>query len=345
VEDGVTPNSLVQSIKTLMTQDTPLTTLLLRHSDKLVREAAHIPLHSVAQLLLTAAQASRPNTYDHAVQAMALNGALMIEHGGSVHDLRLAMLCGLLHDLGEMYIAPQYSEADTDLTLDFQSYKHLVVHPHIGYLLITQLTNYPPIVARAVAEHHEHLDGSGYPHALQRGQISPQGTLLAVTEHMLNVLRSPHPHLARASVALRVVPGEFDLQWVGLISKAVQTQHALPSQLSDDQIRASLAKLDQAMLTAQDHASALLTIAESPALKDALGLAQHLLTRLRLGWNASGLWSQQAVDYRDAAELEAIENELQFRLRSIQRSIMLRAGNLPASDMHRLRLLCENLIE
>lgn len=345
VEDGVTPHSLVQSIKSLMLHDTPLTTLLLRHSEKLVREAAHIPLHSVAQLLLTAAQESRPATYEHAVQAMALNGALMIEHGGSVHDLRLAMLCGLLHDLGEMYIAPQFNEADTDLTLDFQSYKHLVVHPHIGYLLITQLTNYPPVVARAVAEHHEHLDGSGYPHALQRGQISPQGMLLAVTEHALNVLRSHQPHLARASVALRVVPGEFDLQWVGLISKAAQTQQALPSELSDEQIRLNLAKLDQAMLTAQDHASALLTIAESPALKDALGLAQHLMSRLRLGWNASGLWSKEAVDHQDGGELEAIENELQFRLRSIQRAIMLRAGNLPDSDMHRLRLLCENLID
>jgi len=166
-----------------------------------------------------------------------------------------------------------------------------------------------------------------------------------VTEHALNVLRGQQPHLARASVALRVVPGEFDLQWVGLISKAAQTQQALPCQLSDEQIRLNLAKLDQAMLTAQDHASALLTIAESPALKDALGLAQHLMSRLRLGWNASGLWSKEAVDHQDAGELEAIENELQFRLRSIQRAIMLRAGNLPDSDMHRLRLLCENLID
>lgn len=345
VEDGVTPHSLVSSLKQLLTVDTPLTTLLLRHSEKLVREASHIPLHSVAQLLLTAAQVSRPETYEHAVQAMALNGALMLEHGGSVHDLRLAMLCGLLHDLGEMYIAPQFNEADADRALDFQSYLQLVVHPHIGYLLITQLTNYPPIVARAVAEHHERLDGSGYPHALQRGQISPQGMLLSATEHALNVLRGQQPHLARASVALRVVPGEFDLQWVGLISKAAQTQEALPCALSDEQIRLNLAKLDQAMLTAQDHASALLTIAESPALKEALTLAQHLLSRLRLGWNSSGLWSKEAVDQHDAGELEAIEHELQFRLRAIQRAVMLRAGNLQPNDMHRLRLLCENLVD
>lgn len=345
VEDGVTPHSLVQSLKQVLTQDTPLTTLLLRHSEKLVREAMQIPLHSVAQLLLTAAQVSRPETFEHAVQAMALNGALMLEHGGGTHDLRLAMLCGLLHDLGEMYIAPEFSEADADRTLDFHNYQQLVVHPHVGYLLITQLTNYPPVVARAVAEHHERLDGSGYPHGLQRGQISPQGMLLAVTEAALNVLRSDEPHLARASVALRVVPGEFDLQWVGLISKAVRTQEPLHNKLDIDGIQKRLDQLDQSMLTAQDHASALMTIAESPALKESLTLAQHLLGRLRVGWNASGLWSREVVASQDAAELEAIEDELLFRLRAIQRAVLLRAGDLPPSDMHRLRLLCENLVE
>ena len=342
-EDGVTPHSLALSLKTLLAQDTPLTQLLQPHADKLAHEATHIPLHSVAQLLLTAAQASRPDTYDHAVQAMALNGALMIEHGGSLHDVRLAMLCGLLHDLGEMYIAPQFNEADADRALDFQSYLQLVVHPHIGYLLITQLTNYPPIVARAVAEHHEHLDGSGYPHNLQHGQISPQGRLLAVTEHALNALRGDPAHLVRTSVALRVVPGEFDLRWVGLITNTERTQKALESTVSDEAISAKLHQLDQAMLTAEDHASALMTTAESPALKDALSLAQHLLSRLRLGWNTSGLWSEEAIAHQDAAELEAIAQELQFRLRSIQRAVMLRAGKLQPDDLHRLRLLCENL--
>ena len=43
-----------------------------------------------------------------------------------------AMLGGLLHDLGEMYIDPRYGEADADRSLDFVSYQQLVVHPHVG---------------------------------------------------------------------------------------------------------------------------------------------------------------------------------------------------------------------
>jgi hypothetical protein len=59
---------------------------------KLVQEAAHLPLHSVAQLLLTAGQASRPESFEHALQAMALAGALMLSHGCTAMELRMAML-------------------------------------------------------------------------------------------------------------------------------------------------------------------------------------------------------------------------------------------------------------
>lgn len=342
-EDGVSAYSLVQSLQALLERDTPLAPLLRPHATKLLREAPHLPLHSVAQLLLTAGQASRPETFDHALQAMALNGALTIAHGGSTQDLRLAMLCGLLHDLGEMYIAPEHGEADADRALSFSSYQHLVVHPHVGKLLLQQLTDYPAVMARAVAEHHERLDGSGYPHCLQREQLSPQGRQLAVTEAVLAVLRGECPLLARASVALRVVPGEFDLGWVGAVSYASRQEPPLRPNLSRDQIQVRLSLLDAALQTAHVGIAALASTAQSQALRDALGLAQQLLARLRKGWNASGLWSQDEVAVQDAAEVEAVEQELLFRLRGIHSATLLRAGKLPAGDLQSLQLLGEQL--
>jgi len=84
-EDGVNSQSLVQALQAELHADEPLSLLLLRHADKLLREAMQIPIHPVAQLLLTAGQAPRMESFRHAIQAMALNGALMLEHGGSVH--------------------------------------------------------------------------------------------------------------------------------------------------------------------------------------------------------------------------------------------------------------------
>jgi hypothetical protein len=297
----------------------------------------------VAQLLLTAAQASRPAAFEHAIQAMVLAGALMLGHGCTTPELRMAMLGGLLHDLGEIYIDPRYGEADADRSLDFVSYQQLVVHPHVGQLLLTQLTNYPASLARAVGEHHERGDGSGYPHALRKDAISPLGRLLAVTEAALGVLRGEHPQLARVSVALRVVPGEFDLSWLGRIEEAAGTRPQLRGQLDLAQVQARLARLDAALQQAQQTTLALQPLVETPRMKDALVVSQHLLGRLRAGWYASGLWSSEAVAEHDAAEVEAVEDELFFRLRCIARAAQLRAGELPPGDAAKLGQLCDAL--
>ena len=342
-EDGVTSLTLVEATQALVNGDSALAPLLRPHASRLVREAAHLPLHPVVRLLLTAAQSARPQSYAHALSAMVLNGALMAGHGGDTPQIRLAMLCGLLHDIGEMYIDPLHGELEADRELDFTSYQQLVVHPHVGQLLLTQLTNYPGTVSRAVAEHHERLDGSGYPHARHGDSLSPQGRLLAVTEGVLGALRSSHDHLLHASVALRAVPGEFDLHWVGQISRAAGAQAPRQAVMEAGDIQARLEALSEVLGKAESRVSQAAGQATLPALQSALGLSKFLLTRLRAGWNESGLWNPQALVSADAAEVEALEDELYFRLRGVQRATLLLAGTLPAHEAAALAELCDSL--
>ena len=342
-EDGVTPVKLAQALADLVRRDSPLAPLLRPHAERLAREVQHVPLHPVAQLLLSAAQTARPETFDHAVAAMALNGALMLGAHGDTPELRVAMICGLLHDLGEMYIHPHHGEADADRDLDFTSYQQLVVHPHVGHLLVRQLTNYPGSVARAVAEHHERLDGSGYPHAVTGRELSHLGRLLAVTEAALNAMRSPYDHLLHASVALRAVPGEFDLDWVGQVSRAANRQLPLQPVMETADIQARLGALQGVLGAAERRLAEAVAEPAPPSMKSALALAQYLLQRLRAGWNESGLWNPRALVSADAAEVEALEDELYFRLRGIQRAALLHAGELPTADAERLAALCDSL--
>ncbi len=342
-QDGVTGISLLESLNELLQGDTPLAPILRQHGARLTREAAYLPLHPVAQLLLTAAETSRPQAYDHAVAGMALNGALMAGSGGDVASIRLAMLCGLLHDIGEMYIAPQYGEADADRDLDVVSYRQLVVHPHVGALLVSQLTNYPASLARAVLEHHERLDGSGYPHALQADRFSPLGRLLAVTEATLNATRSPLDTLLRASVALRAVPGEFDLAWIGRVSQAACAQAPQKSVMEPADIQSRLVALGDLLTAAEANVAVVTGRSRLLAMKKALELAQFLIGRLRAGWNESGLWNPNAMAAADAAEVEALEDELYFRLRGVQRATLLAAGELPAEEAAVLAAVCDSL--
>jgi len=198
-------------------------------------------------------------------------------------------------------------------------------------------------VSRAVAEHHERLDGSGYPHARHGDSLSPQGRLLAVTEGVLGALRSSHDHLLHASVALRAVPGEFDLHWVGQISRAAGAQAPRQAVMEAGDIQARLEALSEVLGKAESRVSQAAGQATLPALQSALGLSKFLLTRLRAGWNESGLWNPQALVSADAAEVEALEDELYFRLRGVQRATLLLAGTLPAQEAAALAELCDSL--
>lgn len=341
-EDGVSPATLSDAARALVAKMPPLAILVGESREYLLGLVSQLTLHPVAQLLLTAAQTARPERFEHAVAAMVLNGALMASDAGDDKAVRMAMLCGLLHDLGEMYIGPDHGEAEADRDLDFESYQQLVVHPHVGYLLVSQLTNYPPEVARAIAEHHEKLDGSGYPNALQAADISRWGRMLAVTEAALQALRSPYSHLLHASVALRAVPGEFDLHWVGKITAAASAQPPQAAVLERKEVEQRLAALDAVLNDAEEGVRVKAASADLPAHQGALTLAASLLQRLRTGWNESGLWNPESLATADAAEVEALEDELYFRLRGIKRAVLLRGGHLPEPYAGQLLELCDS---
>ena len=199
------------------------------HALLLEKHLQQLPLHSVAQLLLTTALATRPDTLPHAVTAMALAGAMACGRNALV-DTRLAMLGGLLHDLGEVYIQPQYLDGAT--ALDLVGHKHLVVHPRVAQMMLGSITDYPETLCRAIGEHHERLDGSGYPARLAGPECSELGRLLAVVEVTVGILRGGRSPLTRASFALRVVPGEFDPQWASFVCNLARAaEEAVPDDM------------------------------------------------------------------------------------------------------------------
>ena len=108
-------------------------------------------------------------------------------------------------------------------------------------------------------------------------------------------------------------------------------------------IRARREALGEVLQSAEDNIALLVVGDRSPAMAKALELASFLVARLRIGWNESGLWHPQAATGLDAAEVEAMEDELYFRLRGVQRAVMMKAGELPADEAGALAALCDSL--
>ncbi len=343
-EDGVTPTSLKQALARLIDTEGVLSPLLRPHAAALMHGVAGIRLHSVVQLLISAVETARPAAFAHALDAMAVAGALMHANGGDERLIGQAMTAGLLHDVGEMYISPEYGEADANTTLDVDAYRQLVVHPHVGQLLLGQLTDYPRDIVRAVAEHHERLDGSGYPHLLTGERMSALGKLLSATEEALAALRLPDATLHHASVALRVVPGEFDDHLAGPLAAAARAVPPLLARRSGEDLLHALAQLDFALQGAMNRLALMLPEQPSASLARSADLCGHLLHKLRQGWNESGLWGPGAIGIDQVAEAEAVLDALAHRLALIERVVRLSAGELSGPEQDSLDGFCAALV-
>ncbi|HEX3140927.1 MAG TPA: HD domain-containing phosphohydrolase [Rhizobacter sp.] len=352
-EGGVTLFTLMHDMQEFIESETnPLAAALRPWASVLVAQLKQIPLHSVPQLLLTTAAATRQAALSHAVAGMALAGAMMASREASHHDVRLAMLGGLLHDIGEVYINPLY--LDYTQALDIVGHKHLVVHPRVAQMLLGTLTDYPAALCQAVAEHHERLDRSGYPARLGGEAISTIGRVLAVVEVTLGSLCALNAPLTRASFALRVVPGEFDPVWASFVCDAAQeADEAFEGQSRPvaPALAAQLADIDHQLAEARQLALDLSEQRRVSTITDVVTNALQRLDRLRLAWNALGLWglgdgkAAGELPASERLELELAESELRQRMRAFHRECLLLSEGLTEAEKFRLSPLWRGLTD
>jgi hypothetical protein len=350
-DSGVTLFTLMHDLQELLESKHPLAPALRVHGKDLVAQLKQMPLHSVAQLLLTTAAASRPEALSHAVAGMALAGAMMAKRQASAVEVRTAMLGGLLHDIGEVYINPLY--LDYAQALDLTGHKHLVVHPRVAQMLLAGLTDYPAALGQGIAEHHERLDRSGYPARLEGAAVSTLGRVLSVVELTLGSLCASHAPLTRASFALRVVPGEFDPVWAAFICDAAHEAHedfAGGDQPEAANLAAQLAEIDEQLASAQRLAQDLNEQRRTSKITEVVADALRRLERLRVSWNALGLWGAGAtvsdhIAPAERLELVLAESELRQRLRAFHRECLLLSEGLTEAEKFRLSPLWHGLFD
>ncbi len=117
-----------------------------------------------------------------------------------VHGIRLA---GIVHDLGKIRVPAEILSKPTVLTdIEFNLIK---IHPQLGYDILKEI-EFPWPIAQAVLQHHERLDGSGYPQGLKAEQILPEAKILAVAD-VVEAMSSHRPY--RASLGLEAALDEI----------------------------------------------------------------------------------------------------------------------------------------
>jgi HD-GYP domain-containing protein (c-di-GMP phosphodiesterase class II) len=93
--------------------------------------------------------------------------------GWSKNDIHGIYLAALIHDLGKIQIPAEILIRPGKLS-DLQ-FKIIQTHPGAGFEILKEID--PPwLIKEMVYQHHEQLDGSGYPNGLKGAQITPRRT-------------------------------------------------------------------------------------------------------------------------------------------------------------------------
>jgi HD-GYP domain-containing protein (c-di-GMP phosphodiesterase class II) len=132
-------------------------------------------------------------TYMHSVAVCAMMIALGRQLGLNESDIRAAGIAGLLHDIGKALLPMAVLNKPGKLTpAEFDIVK---THPELGLQLMGEAGKSNPMALEVCLQHHEKVDGSGYPRGLKGAEISLYAKMGAVCD-VYDAITSNRPYKA-----------------------------------------------------------------------------------------------------------------------------------------------------
>ena len=152
-------------------------------------------------------------TYTHAVNVAVYSAVLSRYCGWSMEQLKQITLAGLLHDIGKVDIPRSILLKPGKL----QPEEWEIMKQHVEYSVnrVSTLDKVNDKILLAVSQHHERLNGSGYPQGLSGEQIHPWARILAIADIYDAVTtnrvyrKAVLPHIG--AEILMSIPEELDL--------------------------------------------------------------------------------------------------------------------------------------
>ena len=136
-------------------------------------------LESTISVITLMAEIRDPYTAGHQQRVAALSCAIARRMGLPRDTVRTIELAGILHDIGKIRVP--IAVINRPGTLLETERELLKVHPKIGYDLLKTIP-FPMPVADIVYQHHERMDGSGYPQGLKGEEIMLEARIVAVAD-------------------------------------------------------------------------------------------------------------------------------------------------------------------
>jgi len=147
-------------------------------------------LEETVTSLASTAEKRDPYTAGHQQRVDRLACAIAKELDLSKDQIEGLHIAALLHDIGKITLPSEYLAKPTELSKEERAI--IRCHTDVGYEILKPI-HFPWPVAEIVYQHHEHLDGSGYPRGLTDEDILLEAKILAVAD-VVEAMSSHRPY-------------------------------------------------------------------------------------------------------------------------------------------------------
>jgi PAS domain S-box-containing protein/putative nucleotidyltransferase with HDIG domain len=167
-----------------------------------LRRTVEGAVHAMSQVVET----RDPYTAGHERRVSELGAAIATEMGMTGEELDGLRLAGLIHDIGKIAVPAEILAKPGRLSaVEFDLIKQ---HAQAGYDILQSIEFRRPVALMA-RQHHERLDGSGYPQGLTGEDILPEARILAVAD-VVEAMSSHRPY--RAALGMEAALAEIRAQ-------------------------------------------------------------------------------------------------------------------------------------
>jgi len=163
-----------------------------RNENELKRtlETLRKAMNGTIQAMSLAVESRDPYTAGHQRRVSDLARAIAQEMGLSQDQVDAIRMSGLIHDLGKISIPAEILTNPSHLT--GKAFEIIKDHPQVGYDILSEI-EFPWPVAQIVLQHHERMDGSGYPNGLSGDEVIIEARVLAVAD-VVEAMASHRPY-------------------------------------------------------------------------------------------------------------------------------------------------------
>lgn len=180
---SVVPTSVQERVAQAIAR-VPLYERMVADSDTrnlLLDSMTRIPLPEAIAFQLTLASEMLPDLFDHLIDTALVSAWLALDPTHPSHARVMHAACvGLLHDLGMLHLDPVL--LDYRQEIDEQLQRTLYTHPLLSHTLANNQNCYHHDILLGILNHHEFLDGSGYPRGLHAASLGDMARIVALAE-------------------------------------------------------------------------------------------------------------------------------------------------------------------